>query len=464
MYPIVALSITGLITLFLGFSPSRKVLLPATVFFLFIGLFVSFIDWNAPGTYFSEMLLIDNQSIIFSSILIVATILVLLLSDDYLHDDVAQPAEYLALLQFALVGAIIMVSFKNLIMLFVGIEILSVSIYVLTGSDKRNIRGNEAAVKYLLMGSFATGILLFGMAMYYGGIGTFDIMDAIPVVQQQGNVLPVYFSVGIVFMLIGMFFKVSAAPFHFWTPDVYEGAPTIYTAFMSTIVKTAGFAAIYKVLALSFGSAYDFWLPMVLVMTTLTMVIGNFIAVYQVNFKRMLAYSSISHAGYMMLALVGLQEESIVSIAFYSVAYVLATITAFAVLMVVSRDRLVNGRPDENISVLNGLAKKNGFLAFVLAISMLSLSGIPLTAGFWGKFMVFNDAASRGYWWLLIVAICMSAVSIYYYFKPIRAAFLKKTDTEEEIEVSLRFKVVLVICLIGTILFGLAPDLLRSIF
>ena len=464
MYPIVALSITGLITLFLGFSPSRKVLLPATVFFLLIGLLSSYIDWNAPGTYFSEMLLIDNQSIIFSTVLILATILVVLLSDEYLHDDVAQPAEYLALVQFALVGAIIMVSFKNLIMLFVGIEILSVSIYVLTGSDKRNIRGNEAAVKYLLMGSFATGILLFGMAMYYGGIGTFDIMDAIPVIQQQGSILPIYFSVGIVFMLIGMFFKVSAAPFHFWTPDVYEGAPTIYTTFMSTIVKTAGFAAIYKVLSLSFGSSYDFWAPMVLVMTTLTIIVGNMIAVYQVNFKRMLAYSSISHAGYMMLALVGLQQQSIVSIAFYSVAYVLATITAFGVLMVVSKDRLLNGRPDENISVLNGLAKKNGFLAFVLAISMLSLSGIPLTAGFWGKFMVFNDAANKGYWWLLIVAICMSAVSIYYYFKPIRAAFLKKSEVDEVISLPIRFKFVFLLCLVGTLLFGLAPDLLRMIF
>jgi NADH-quinone oxidoreductase subunit N len=354
--------------------------------------------------------------------------------------------------------------FNNLIMLFLGIEILSISVYVLTGSDKQNIRGNEAALKYFLMGAFATGILLFGIAMYYGGVGTFNIVNVTSSVQGLSGDLSVYLSVGIVFMLMGLFFKVSAAPFHFWTPDVYEGAPTVFTAFMSTVVKTAGFAAIFKMMYVAFLGAYPFWIVMVVSMTILTLLLGNIIAVYQASFKRMLAYSSISHAGYMMLALVGLRESSGDSILFYSAAYCLATITAFTILHVVSRQKLVNGRPDEQISVLNGLHRRSPFLAATLAIAMLSLAGIPLTGGFWGKFLVFSDAAARGYWWLLVVAILMSAVGMYYYFKPVRAAFFKSAEDDAPLEIRPVLRWVLVITTAGTILLGLVPGVLRQLF
>ncbi|MDP5120983.1 MAG: NADH-quinone oxidoreductase subunit N, partial [Spirosomaceae bacterium] len=417
MYPIIALSLTGLLTLFLGFLPSKKVLLPATLLFITLALVLNFVDWNSPGLYFNSMLEINNMSLIFIAIILVSALLVMALSGGFLDDPTAEPAEYYALIQLSLVGAIMMVTYNNLIMLFIGIEILSVAMYVLTGSDKRNIRGNEATIKYFLMGAFFTGILLFGMAMYYGATLSFDINVVSSLISRSPEV-PVYLWIGITFMLIGMLFKVSAAPFHFWTPDVYEGAPTIFTTYMSTIVKTAGFAAIYKIVSVSFGEVYHFWWVMVAVMAVLSLVISNITAVYQKNFKRMLAYSSISHAGYLLLAVIGMSKQSDASIAFYSLAYTLATISAFGVLMAVSKDRLVDGRPDERISVLNGLAKKDGFLAFVLAVSMLSLSGIPLTAGFWGKFFVFSDVASRGYVWLMIVAILMSAVGIYYYFKP----------------------------------------------
>jgi NADH-quinone oxidoreductase subunit N len=345
-------------------------------------------------------------------------------------------------------------------MLFIGIEILSVAMYVLTGSDKRNIRGNEATIKYFLMGAFATGILLFGMAMYYGATLSFDI-NVVDSLLNSSPERPVYLWIGITFMLIGMLFKVSAAPFHFWTPDVYEGAPTIFTTYMSTIVKTAGFAAIYKIVSVSFGEVYHFWWVMIAVVAVLSLVISNITAVYQQNFKRMLAYSSISHAGYLLLAVVGMSSQSDASIAFYSLAYTLATISAFGVLMAVSKDRLVNGRPDERISVLNGLAKKDGFLAFVLTVSMLSLSGIPLTAGFWGKFFVFSDVASRGYVWLMIIAILMSAVGIYYYFKPIRAAYMKPS---EDFIITVRpiYKIVLGLTTFASILLGILPSLIRG--
>lgn len=463
MYPILVLSVTGIITLFLGFLKSKKVLLPATLFFITLAFLANFYDWNRPGLYFNNMLEVNNLSILFSAIILLSAFLIIGLTKGFIDDDHAQPAEYFAILQFSLVGAIMMTGYQNLIMLFIGVEILSVSMYVLTGSDKRNLRGNEAALKYFLMGSFATGIMLFGIAMLYGATYSFNIDTARAVVSYaQQSSGPVYLYVGVTFLLIGLLFKISAAPFHFWTPDVYEGAPTIFTTFMSTIVKTAGFAAIYRVLEVSFSPMYSFWWVMVIIMTVLSLLISNITAVSQSSFKRMLAFSSISHAGYMLMAVVGLSNKSDDSIVFYSLAYSLATVSAFGVLMVVSKEKMVDGRPDESISVLNGLSKRNPFLAFTLAISMLSLAGIPTTAGFWGKFYVFSDAAFRGQIWLLVVAILMSAVGIYYYFKPIIAAYMKDSEGEA-ISLTPFYKIILGITTFGSILLGLFPDLLRSL-
>ena len=463
MYPILVLSFSGLVTLFLGFLKSKKILLPASLFFVALAFFSNFIDWNKPGLYFSNMLEASNLSILFTSIILLSAFLIMALSKGFIDDEHAQPAEYFAILQFSLVGAIMMTNFQNLIMLFIGVEILSVSMYILTGSDKRNIRGNEAALKYFLMGAFATGIMLFGIAMLYGANYSFNISDARAwLMQTQIATRPVFLYVGITFLLIGLLFKVSAAPFHFWTPDVYEGAPTIFTTFMSTIVKTAGFAAIYRILEVSYSPLYNFWFVMVIVMAVLSLLISNITAVAQSSFKRMLAFSSISHAGYMLMAIVGLSNKTDASIVFYSLAYSLATISAFGVLMIVSKEKLVDGRPDESISVLNGLSKKNPFLAVVLAVSMFSLAGIPLTAGFWGKFYVFADAAYRGHIWLLVVAILMSAVGIYYYFKPIIAAYMKDGDGEN-IRLSSFYKIILGFTTVGSILLGLFPSLVREL-
>jgi NADH-quinone oxidoreductase subunit N len=263
-------------------------------------------------------------------------------------------------------------------------------------------------------------------------------------------------------VLIGLLFKVSAAPFHFWTPDVYDGAPTIFTTYMSTIVKTAGFAAIYRIVYLSFGQYQAFWGFMILAILILSLVISNVTAVSQTSFKRMLAFSSISHAGYLLLSILGLNPNSDKSLLFYSLAYSLATISAFGVLMVVSREKLKDGRPDESLDVLNGLAKRSPFLAVVLAISMMSLAGIPLTAGFWGKFFVFTDAARSQYPWVLGVAILMSAVGIYYYFRPIIAAYTKCGE-QQIITVKPYFSLVLIITTILTILLGILPNLVRGL-
>lgn len=462
MYPIIVLSFTGLFTLFLGLdNPKSKAILPAAVLFLLAGLASNFLDWNAPGTYFNNMIEINNNNIIVQSILILTTLFVVLLSQRQFEDENAQPAEYFALMQFVLVGALIMVSFNNLIMLFLGLEILSIALYVLTGSDKRNLRGNEAALKYFLMGSFATGILLFGMAMLYGATGSFNL-GAGSVLEYADLSGKIFLYVGIIFTLIGLLFKISAAPFHFWTADVYQGAPTIFTAFMSTVVKIAVVYSLFRVLVYYFNFEYGFWSVPVLVIIALSLIIGNITAIQQENFKRILAFSGISQAGFLLVGLVSLTEKTFGNLGFYAASYALATISALGVLLVVSRNTLKDGRPNENIEVFNGLFKRNPDLAAILLIAMLSLAGIPLTSGFWGKFFMFTDVITRGYLWVLILGVVMSAVSLYYYFKPVIASF--KESEAAPVEVTSLERLVLYTSSILIIVLGVAPGILRDLF
>lgn len=469
MYPIIVLSITGLITLFLGIkNPQSKSLIPTTALFLILALAANFIDWNVPGTYFFNMLEVNNGLIIIQSVIIVATLLVTLLCTDQFTEDESHPAEYYSLMQFAAIGAILMTSFNNWIMLFLGLEILSIALYVLTGSDKSNLRGNEASLKYFLMGAFATGILLFGLAMLYGATGSLDINNARMVVGAPIG-FKVLLYIGITFTLLGLLFKISAAPLHFWTPDVYQGAPTLFTAFMAVVVKTSLIFALYRVFANSFYFEYPFWSKLLVGVITLSLIIGNVTAVLQDNFKRMFAYSSISQAGFMLMALLGLimrggglNEKIFGSLAFYSASYTLAAIASLGVLALISRQDLVDGRPNENINVFNGLFKRNPGLAVVTLISMLSLGGIPITSGFWAKFFVFNDALSRGYLWILILAVFMSAISLYYYLKPVVASFREGSD--EAIEVKPIHKWVLYLVTLGTVLLGIMPSVFRDLF
>ncbi len=463
MLPIVLLSILGLVVLFLGFQKSKNLLLPATLLVLAIVLVANFFHWNdMPSLYFKNMLFENKFTMAFSGIVIFSAFLIVALTRGFVDDESAQPAEYYTLMLFSLVGAVMMIGFENLIMLFVGVEILSVSMFILTGSDKKNLRSNEAALKYFLMGAFATGIMLFGMALLYGATGSFNL-TAIKGYVLFSSTPSAMLYVGLLMLLIGMLFKVSAAPFHFWTPDVYDGAPTIFTTYMSTIVKTAGFAAIYRLLSGSFSGIYSFWWMTLAVITVLTLLAGNITAVYQTSFKRMMAYSSISHAGYLLLSLTALTTQSQSAIVFYSLAYSIATISAFGVLMLVAKETGVHSYEiAERFEAFNGLGKKNPLLAFVLTVSMLSLAGIPLTAGFWGKFFVFSSAADRGLTWMLVIAILMSTVGIYYYFKAIIAAYMREGELSA-IKVSPFYRLILIATTIITLMFGLMPDFLKGL-
>jgi len=476
MFPIVVLSVSGIVLLFLGFLKSRAVLLPATLVCLLIATVANFYDWNKTFVYFNEMLVIDNLAMVFIGIVLFSAFMIVALSGSLLDDEEGQPAEYYAIMLFSLVGAIMMIGYENLLMLFVGIEVLSVAMYVLTGSDKRNLRSNEAALKYFLMGSFATGILLFGMALLYGATGTFTISGIGSAVTSMAaaQTSPLLLYTGMFMLLIGMLFKVSAAPFHFWTPDVYDGAPSLFTAFMSTVVKTAGFAALLRVLMVCFntGSVYAYWVQVLAIITILTLVIGNITAVYQSSFKRMMAYSSISHAGYLLIGLIGLTQQSKGAIAFYSLAYSVSTIAAFGILLLVVKNRPINDafvgdqttltRPDESYEAFNGLARANPLLGFVMTVAMLSLAGIPLTAGFWGKFMLFSTAVDRGLVWILVVAVLMSAVSIYYYFRVIIAMYFREGNAEA-IRVAPFYRFMLIAATVITIILGVVPGLFQRV-
>ncbi|UOQ75899.1 NADH-quinone oxidoreductase subunit N [Hymenobacter sp. 5516J-16] len=467
MYSIILLSVLGLGNLFLGFRRSNRLLLPAAMLMLAVVFGVNFLDWGTTESFFNDMLVVDNFSVAFTGIVVLTALLLLPFSQKYVHDGEANLAEYYSLLLFSLVGAIMMVSYNHLLMLFLGIETLSIAMYVLAGSDKRNLRSNEAALKYFLMGAFATGILLFGMALVYGATGTFVLRDISFAVQNPVNAsLTPMLYIGMLLMLIGIGFKVSAAPFHFWTPDVYEGTPTFFAAFMSTVVKTAGFAAFLKLLVQAFpaATAQGLWLPTLTAMCVLTLLIGNVGAVAQTSIKRMLAYSSVSHAGYLLIGLVAfngqLEGASANGVFFYSLAYSVATVAAFGVLKLVADVRM-----REDYNGLNGLAKTNPLLAFVLTVAMLSLAGIPLTGGFFGKFFVFSAAVENGYIGLVVFAVVMSMVSIYYYLRPIIAMYMNDPDatTAEPVPVSAFQSAALLLLALLTVVLGVLPGLVSGI-
>jgi len=460
MLSIFLLSAFGIVNLFLGFLKNRQVLFVSAIVFLLFAFVANLVEWSRPldlGNLINNaMMTTDKTSVLFTAILLGTAFLIIPLSQNYIQDKEAQPAEYYAILLFSLVGAVMMVSYENLLMLFVGVELLSIAMYVLAGANKRNLRSNEAAMKYFLQGAFATGIFLFGIALLYGATGAFSlsgIQKYISATQTPSSML----YLGLMFVLIGMLFKVSVAPFHFWTPDVYDGSPTLFTAFMATIVKTAGFAAMFKLLSTSFAPTYSYWQLSLSILAALTLIVGNVTAVYQQSFKRMMAYSSISHAGYLLLAVTAFNERSLSAILFYSLSYSLATVSAFGVLMLVSAKT-----KNEEYSSFNGLAKQNPFLAIVMTIAMLSLAGIPLTAGFLGKLWIFISAFERGLYWVMVLAALMSAVGLYYYFRVIIAMYLKephdrKQDTK--IEVTTPYIFALLLTTLLTVLFGLVPNL-----
>jgi NADH-quinone oxidoreductase subunit N len=350
--------------------------------------------------------------------LIFTTFLVFIFAPVY-YKEVKRPLEDIyALILFSLVGGLMMTAFGNLVMLFLGIETLSLSLYLLAGSKKADPRSNEAAMKYFLTGSFASGFLLFGIALLYGACGSFNLAEIkLYVVQNQANI-PVMFSIGFLLIAVGLAFKIGAAPFHFWIPDVYDGSPTLITSYMATVGKVAAFAAFFRFINSSFGDVDFLWKTYLSVFAVATILIGNFAALYQDNVKRMIAYSGVAHAGYMLIAIIAIKGDSAGVLLLYSVSYSIATITAFAVLMMIRKET-----GSFSITSFNGLAKQNPISAFAMTIAMLSLAGIPPLIGFSAKYKLFVTAIEQGQLALVIIAIIGSIISVYFYLRPVMAMY-----------------------------------------
>ncbi|MGN6615786.1 MAG: NADH-quinone oxidoreductase subunit N [Ilyomonas sp.] len=435
-----------------------------------IGLFVILVC-NIADTYGHSifhidtkgMLIFDKFGLFFNTIAIASTFIYVLLSGKEIERAGFHAAENFTLLFFVLCGICILSSYGNLLMLFLGIEILSIPLYILTGIDKRNLKSNEASLKYLLMGSFSTGIMLIGIAFMYGGTGSFqlEIIQA----STNGNSDVSFLEVtGLFILMLSMAFKVSAAPFHFWAPDVYDGAPGVITSFMATIAKAAAFIAFLKLFdARAAETSYEAnkligidWKMIFAIIIIATLLVGNITAVFQQSVKRMLAYSSISQAGFMLFALFSLNDVAKEGILLYAVAYSLPTIGLFAVL---------EKMKDFTYEGYNGLAKTQPVLAFTNTIFLLSLAGIPLTAGFFAKYYMLASAIKAGgYAWLVIIAVLFAAVSVYYYFRLIQAMYFKTGDAATTEEVSPVFKASLVGLTILIILIGIWPQSLLNFF
>lgn len=392
----------------------------------------------------------------FTSIAIAATLVYVLLSGKAIEKTGQYSAEYYALIFFVLCGVSILSGFNSLLMLFLGIEILTIPLYILTGADKRNLKSNEASLKYFLMGCFSTGIMLMGITLIYGATGSFIMGESKSLASSALIPKTSFLEIaGMILLFVSMCFKVSAAPFHFWTPDVYDGAPSVFTSFMATIVKAAGFIAFIRLFDQHTELLGPTWKLLLAFVIIATLLVGNITAVFQQSVKRMLSYSSIAQAGFMLFALYGANDLAREGILLYAVAYSLATIGIFAVLIKMK---------DYTFEGFNGLAKTQPVLAFATAICLLSLAGIPLTAGFFAKYyMLASVVKAGGSLWLVIVAVLFAAVSVYYYFRVIQSMYFKDGEPETE-EVTGGFKLGLLLVAALVILFGIFPSLVLNWF
>ncbi|MBN8704036.1 MAG: NADH-quinone oxidoreductase subunit N [Bacteroidetes bacterium] len=451
MKTLVALSVLSVLALFSEIFRFKKFLFPIVLVGLVAVAGITLTEWNFENLYY-KMIRMDKYAVGFSVLLMLITALWFVFSKDYFTPE-KSITDYYALVLFALIGGVILVSYNNLSMLFLGIEILSIPVYVLAASKKDDISSNESGMKYFLMGAFASGFLLFGIAFLYGATGTFDTSAIGGYAAANVNGLSTFYVTGLSLVLVGLLFKVSAVPLHFWAPDVYDGAPTPVTAFMATVVKTAAIGAFMRIFATSFSYTPNEWTTILTIVAALTLLVGNITAVFQSNIKRMFAYSSISHAGYMLLAIIAMNTSSGKSILYYAASYSIASLIGFSVLSVVAEKKGVG-----HIGAFNGLSRTNPKLSAFMTLALLSMAGIPPLAGFFAKYQIFLAAFKSGHISIVLVAIVASLIGVYYYFRIIIAMYSKQTSETEPIEVSGTTKALLYICTILLIAMGLFPD------
>lgn len=409
----------------------------------------AFITLNgAPGLAFKEMYISDGYSVFFKFIFFISSLLTILLSMRYLGNENVHYGEYYSLLLFSVLGMSFMASSNDLILLYLGTELMALSIYVLAGFKRYDARSNEAALKYFLLGAFSSALLLYGISFIYLLTGTTNLRE---IAQKliSGSSDPVLM-IALLFLASAFAFKIAAVPFHMWSPDVYEGAPTPITAFMSVGPKAAGFAVIGRVFIIALSSIAIDWKTVLMVLSVLTMIAGNVLAISQTNIKRMLAYSSIAHSGYALLGIIAGTSEGIGSTMLYLFIYAFMNIGAFAIVTIL-------GREGEQLSDYEGLGKTEPLWAALMLIFMFSLTGIPPTAGFVGKFYLFMSVINAGYTGLAILAVIMSAVSAYFYLRVVMLMYMKEPSKSVSVSPNLPEALAVTITTGLVLLIGVSP-------
>ncbi len=454
MNTLIAISGLGVFCLIAEIFNLRKLLVPVAIIGLIAILGLTVSEFNTPAAFYNNMIVVDKFSVAFSSLFIVLTIFLVAMSGDFYKDHPTKLSDFVSIKIFLLAGAVAMVSFGNLAMFFLGIEVLSISLYILAASKRLDVKSNEAGMKYFLLGSFASGIILFGICLIYGATGYFDIAEIKDLSQGAG--IPIWFPIGLCLMLIGMLFKIAAAPFHFWAPDVYEGAPSLTTATMSTLAKVVAMATLYKIISGLTTSLSPTFETVIVVVSILSMTVGNIMALRQENVKRMLAFSGISHAGFMLMTLLSLSTAG-GTLLYYTAAYALAGMASFAVVIYVTQNK-----DNENIANFNGLGKTNPLMAAILTASLLSMAGIPIFAGFFAKFLLFSQTIKAGFLVVVIAGVINSIISVGYYFKLILAMYTKDSS-EEKTAVPFVYYAVAVLAILLNIVMGIYPSFVTNL-
>jgi len=457
--PITIVTVTALLVLILESVVSKAQALTAWIALsgLVAAMVGAFTLLEETGTAFVGMVTTGGYASFFAIVFCLSGVLSIMLSKMYIRNQGIEQGEYYALVLFAVIGMMLMAAAADLIVFFLGLELMSICFYVLAGFARSRAASNEAALKYFLLGAFATGFLLYGIALVYGSTGTTNIHLIIQ--DAETAMESTVFLIGLGLLVVGLGFKIAGVPFHMWVPDVYEGSPTTVSGFMSTGGKAAAFSALLLIFAPKMMNTVDALRDVLAAVATLSMIVGNVLAISQNNVKRMLAYSSIAHAGYILVGVVAANEAGANGVLFYLLAYTVMNVGAFGILSV------GESREGEYLSFddYTGLSTRRPLLAGLMALYMFSLAGIPPFAGFFGKYYVFAGAIEAGYTWLAVIGVLMSAVSAYYYLRLVVLMYFKEGVSAMEAPVPALSLVALVISAIGILGFGILPSVVLKL-
>ncbi|QDC43818.1 NADH-quinone oxidoreductase subunit NuoN [Methylophilus medardicus] len=411
----------------------------------------------AVGFAFSHMFIDDTLSDVIKMMMYLGTSLILVYTRKYLQDRQLYRGEFYAMVLFGLLGMMIMVSGHNMLTIYIGLELLSLCLYSLVAFDRDNPRASEAAMKYFVLGALASGMLLYGMSMLYGMTGSLDVSDIANGIAQQTK-SPVLI-LGLVFVVAGLAFKFGAVPFQMWVPDVYQGAPTPMTLLIGTVPKLAAYAMTVRLLVQGLHPLALDWQDMLVLMAVLSIIIGNFSAIVQTNLKRMLAYSTISHVGFIMFGMMSANANGFASSFFYISAYVLMSIAGFGIILLLSRQ----GFEAEEIDDLKGLNQRHPWFAFLMLIIMFSMAGIPPTIGFYAKFTVLQAAWQAGFTWQVVLAVLMATVGAFYYLNIVRKMYFDAPEDNTPLTAPIDMRFVLSVHSLALLGLGLFPEVLLSV-